>query len=141
MNNDTAVHDPADQFADVPESVRPSEPYPKWPWVVAVILMAIGIAIAILWPITVPYYTLSPGPVYDTADFVTVEGGEVSQQGELFFLTVSLKEANVFEWAAGHLDETVDISPRQNIRPPDVSPEQLRRESLARMQESKDDAT
>ena len=141
VNNETAVTDPADQFADVPESVRPTEPYPKWPWVVAAILMAIGIAIAIAWPITVPYYTLSPGPVYDTADFVTVEGGEVSERGELFFLTVSLKEANVFEWAAGHLDETVDISPRQNIRPTGVSPEQLRRESLAAMQQSKDNAT
>lgn len=141
MDNDIAVNDPADQFADVPESVRPSEPYPKWPWVVAAVLMAIGIGIAILWPITVPYYTLSPGPVYDTSDFVTVEDGNVSQHGELFFLTVSLKEANVFEWAAGHLDESVDISPRQNIRPTGVSPEQLRRESLAAMEQSKNDAT
>ncbi|MGI9667700.1 MAG: YlbL family protein [Acidimicrobiia bacterium] len=141
MDNDTAVNDPADQFADVPESVRPTEPYPKWPWVVAAVLMAIGITIAILWPITVPYYTLSPGPVYDTTDFVTVEDGQVSENGEMFFLTVSLKEANVFEWAAGQLDEAVDISPRQNIRPSGVSPEQLRRESLAAMEQSKNDAT
>lgn len=136
-----AVSDSADQFADVPESVRPTEPYPKWPWVVAGILMVIGIAIAIAWPITVPYYALSPGPVYDTSDFVTVEGGNVSENGELFFLTVSLKEANVFEWAAGHLDSSVDIRPRENIRPSGVSPEQLRRESLAAMDQSKNDAT
>lgn len=141
MDNDVAVSDSADQFADVPESVRPTEPYPKWPWVVAGILMVIGIAIAIAWPITVPYYALSPGPVYDTSDFVTVEGGNVSENGELFFLTVSLKEANVFEWAAGHLDSSVDIRPRENIRPSGVSPEQLRRESLAAMDQSKNDAT
>lgn len=141
MSNDTAVSDPADRFADVPESIRPRDPYPKWPWFVAGVLMAIGITIAIVWPINLPYYTLSPGPIYDTADFVTVEGGNPSDDGELFFLTVSLKEANAFEWAAAQLDDSVDTRPRENIRPPDVSPEQLRRESLAAMEQSKTDAT
>lgn len=141
MEPETAVTDPADEFADVPESLRPSSPYPKWPWVLAGVLMVIGIAIAIAWPITVPYYTLSPGPVYDTSDFVTVEDGTVADDGELFFLTVSLKEANVFEWAAAQVDEAVDLRPRENIRPVGVSPEQLRREGLAAMEESKNDAT
>lgn len=58
MDNDLAVTEPTDSFADVPESVRPTAPYPKWPWIVAGVLMAIGIAIAVLWPITLPYYTL-----------------------------------------------------------------------------------
>lgn len=145
MDNDVAVgHSPGaesrDPYADVPESVRPPVSYPKWPWVVAGVLIAIGIAIAIAWPITVPYYTLSPGPVYDSADFVSVEGGEPSKLGELLFLTVSLKEANVFEWAAGNVDDSVDIRPRENIRPSGVSPEQLRRESLAAMEQSQQDA-
>lgn len=141
MEPETAVTDPADEFVDVPESVRPTAPYPKWPWIVAGVLMVIGIAIAIAWPMTVPYYTLSPGPVYDTSDFVTVEDGVVSEDGELFFLTVSLKEANVFEWAAAQVDESVDLRPRENIRPVGISPEQLRREGLAAMEESKNDAT
>lgn len=141
MENEAVVIDPVDPFEDVPESVRPPTKAPKWPWVVAGVLIIVGIAIAALWPVTVPYYTLSPGPVYDTSDFVTVEGGEPSDIGELFFLTVSLKEANVFEYAAGRLDASVDIRPRENIRPTGVSPEQLRRESLAAMEESKNDAT
>lgn len=145
MDNEVAVgHSPGAEspgpYADVPESVRPPDSYPKWPWIVAGVLIAIGIAIAIAWPITVPYYTLSPGPVYDSADFVTVEGGEPSELGELLFLTVSLKEANVFEWAAGNVDDSVDIRPRENIRPSGVSPEQLRRESLAAMEQSQQDA-
>ena len=65
----------------------------------------------------------------------------MSDDGELFFLTVSLKEANVFEWAAATLDPRVDLRERAFIRPPDVSPEQLRREGLAMMDESKRDAT
>lgn len=140
MDNDVALSEPADPYADIPESVRPTAPYPRWPWVVAGVLMAVGIAIAIAWPISLPYYTLSPGPVYDTSDFVTVEGGTVSSVGELFFLTVSLKEANAFEWVAAQFDESVDTRPRENIRPTGVSPEQLRRESLALMEQSKNDA-
>ena len=140
MDNDTVVSEPVDPYADVPESVRPSDPYPRWPWVVAGVLIAIGLAIAIAWPIRLPYYTLSPGPVYDTSDFVQVEGGTPSTDGELFFLTVSLKEANAFEWVAAQFDDSVDTRPRENIRPSGVSPEELRRESLARMDESKNEA-
>lgn len=141
MDSTTEVVDSHDPFASVPPSVRPPATYPKWPFYLAGTLIAIGIAIAILWPIAVPYYAVSPGPVYDTSDFVTVEGGEISQNGELFFLTVSLKEANVFEWVAAQFDERVELSERQNVRPVGVSPEQLRRESLAAMTQSKRDAT
>ncbi|GMR02321.1 MAG: SepM family pheromone-processing serine protease [Acidimicrobiia bacterium] len=141
MGNDVATKESAGDYGDVPPGVRPPESYPKWPWVVAGVLIAIGIAIALAWPITVPYYTLSPGPVYDTSDFVTVKDGNMSDDGELFFLTVSVKEANVFEWAAGYLDPRVEIRDRERVRPIGVTQEQLRRESLAAMDQSKRDAT
>ncbi|MCL1592721.1 MAG: PDZ domain-containing protein [Actinomycetia bacterium] len=139
MDN-VVTEETTDDFAGVPPSVQPPASYPKWPWVVAGILIAIGVFIAVAWPITVPYYTLSPGPVYDTSDFVTVEGGTVSDDGELFFLTVSLKEANIFEYAAAQIDPRVDIRERETVRPIGVSPEQLRRESLAAMSQSQQDA-
>ena len=141
MDSTTEVVDSTDPFSSVPESVRPPTTYPKWPFYLAAALIFIGIAIAILWPISVPYYAVSPGPVYDTSDFVTVDGGEISENGELFFLTVSLKEANVFEWVAAQFDDKVELSERQNVRPVGVSQEQLRRESLASMNQSKRDAT
>ncbi|MDA2979772.1 MAG: PDZ domain-containing protein [Actinomycetota bacterium] len=141
MDSTIEVVDSSDPFSSVPESVRPPTTYPKWPFYLAGTLIFIGIAIAILWPISVPYYAVSPGPVYDTSDFVIVEGGEISENGELFFLTVSLKEANVFEWVAAQLDDRVELSERQNVRPIGVSEEQLRRESLASMNQSKRDAT
>ena len=132
-----------DRF-DVPESGAPSrQPIPKWPFVLAGLLLAVGIAVAIAWPIKVPYYTLSPGPLYDTSDFVFVVGEEAQNEtdGELFFLTVSLSEANLFEYVAGELNPKVEVAPRENFRPPGVSPEDLRRENLARMEQSKTDAT
>jgi PDZ domain-containing protein len=141
MDSDVVTEEPTDGFSELPQGIRPTKRSPKWPWIVAGILIAIGIAIAIAWPLTVPYYTLSPGPVYDTADFITVEEGAVSSDGELFFLTVSLKEANIFEWAAGYVDPRVDVRERERVRPIGVSPEQLRRESLAAMQQSKQTAT
>jgi PDZ domain-containing protein len=141
MDSGTVIEESEEEFSDVPIGVRPPDKAPKWPWIVAALLVTIGIAIAIAWPLSVPYYTLSPGPVYDTADFVTVDDGSMSDDGELFFLTVSLKEANVFEWAAGYVDPTVDVRERQAVRPSGVSPEQLRRESLAAMEQSKQTAT
>jgi PDZ domain-containing protein len=141
MDQDLQVEEGAPVTSDVPVAVQPPAPYPKWPWILAAFLIVIGIAIAVVWPITIPYYTLSPGPVYDTSDFITVEDGYVSQEGELLFLTVSLKEANIFEYAAGSLDERVTISARENVRPTGVSPEDLRRESLDAMEQSKQNAT
>ena len=141
MDSDVATEETADGFSDLPPGIRPTTRSPIWPWIVAGVLIAIGIGIAIAWPLTVPYYTLSPGPVYDTTDFITVEDGMVSTDGELFFLTVSLKEANVFEWAAGYVDPRVDVRERERVRPIGVSPEQLRRESLAAMEQSKQTAT
>lgn len=141
MEQDLQVDSHVQTTSDVPTSVQPPDSYPKWPWVLASFLIAIGIAIAIAWPIKVPYYTLSPGPVYDTSDFIEVEDGFVSDKGELFFLTVSLKEANIFEYAAGTLDERVSIRERDVIRPIGISEDDLRRESLDLMEQSKQDAT
>jgi len=125
-------------FSGSPEDDH--RPVPAWPFVLAGVLIAIGIAIAIAWPIKVPYYTLSPGPLYDASDFVHVPGGQENIEGEFFFLTVSLREANVFEYLAAKVDPKIAVAPRQNIRPSGVSSEDLRRENLARMDQSKTDA-
>ena len=136
---DQATTVDTDRF-DVRDTDTPNrQPIPKWPFVLAGLLLAIGIAVAIAWPIKVPYYTLSPGPLYDTSDFVFVVGDEAQADidGELFFLTVSLSEANLFEYVAGNFNPKVEVAPRENFRPPGVSQEDLRRENLARMEQSK----
>lgn len=141
MDPETTVTERGDgDWADVPPSLRLPRRFPRWPFVLIAVLVTIGIGVAGLWPLTLPYYTLSPGPVYDVSDFVSVAGDGNEAGGELFFLTVSLDEANVFEWISAQVDPRVDLAPRQNIRPPGVSREQLRRENLAAMEQSKRDA-
>ncbi len=127
---------PVDPWADVPEDLRPRPKLPKWPFIVAGLILLIGGAIAAAWPINVPYYALSPGPVNDTSDFVSVDD-PAEENGDLFFLTVSLREINALEYVGAVLDSEVDLSPRENIRPAGVSQDDLRQQNLDLMSTSK----
>jgi len=125
----------------LPDVVRPPRRLPVWPFALVAFLLAFGVGLFFLPKIQLPYYTFSPGPVYDTADFIVVPQGHTDRAGQLFFLTVSLKTANPYEWLGAKVDPKVDLVPRLNVRPPGVSPEQLRRENLAAMEQAKTDAT
>lgn len=126
--------------------------FPKWPVVLVGVLMLFGIAAAIAWPINLPYYALAPGPVYDVDDFVIIDDANVPTgglvegesaaggEGELFFLTVSLAEVNLFEYIGGLIDESVDLRPREVIRPTGVSQDDLRRQNIDLMVQSQQDA-
>jgi PDZ domain-containing protein len=115
---------------------------PVWPFVLAGLMMLIGAFIfaAVAIPISMPYYALSPGPVADVSDYVTVAEPSTTTKGELLFLTVSLQEVNVVEWVAAKLDGHVDLAPRENIRPAGVSQEELRRQNLDLMERSQENA-
>ncbi len=133
-DSDLVPHDPWDEL---PVEVRPRPKLPKWPFFVAGFLMLIGAAVAIAWPINVPYYALSPGPVNDTSDFVNVAEPLGEEDGDLFFLTVSLREINALEYLGALINDEVDLSPRENIRPAGVSQEELRRQNISLMDTSK----
>ncbi len=125
---------------DVPETLRPRRRLPKWPFVIAGLMLLLGTVLALAWPINVPYYAMSPGPVNDVSDFVQIDDPVDVSTGDLFFLTVSLKEVNVLEWLAAKLDSRVDLSPRETIRPAGVSQEDLRRQNIELMERSKQNA-
>lgn len=115
---------------------------PIWPFVAAGFMLLVGAFVfaAVAIPISVPYYAMSPGPVSDVSDYVQVAEPSNTTEGEMFFLTVSLKEVNVIEWVAAKLDSRVDLTPVEYIRPAGVTQEDLRIQNLTLMNRSKEDA-
>jgi Lon-like protease len=129
----------ADGWDSVPPSLQPPERPPKWPFVTAASLAAVALAVAIAWPIDMPYYAWSPGPVEDAADVIDVEDGN-DAVGDLLFLTVEQKEVNLIEYVAALIDPEVDLVGRERVRAPGVSPEELRRQGLDQMVTSQETA-
>lgn len=152
QNDPDADVAPIEQVLSAPPAASTRSKLRKWPAVLVGVLLLFGIAAAIAWPINLPYYALAPGPVYDVDDFVIIGGTEAPQggliegesaaagEGELFFLTVSLAEVNLFEYIGGMIDESVDLRPREVIRPTGVSQEDLRRQNIDLMVQSQQDA-
>jgi PDZ domain-containing protein len=128
-----------DDWEDVPESLRPRRKLPKWPFVLAAVVFALVVGVVAAWPINLPYYALSPGPVNDVTDYISVDEAAPSE-GDLFFLTVVLQEVNVLEYVAAQINPEVDLSPRENIRPAGTTEEQLRDQNLNLMNQSKQNA-
>lgn len=94
------------------------------------------------WSIEVPYFAFSPGPVGDALDAVATDGSvDVFQpDGELFFLTVSLQQINLYEAFSAAVDPTVDLVRRQAVRRDDESDEEFKQRNLDSMQQSIDRA-
>ncbi len=121
-------------------SERPKAP--RWPLAAAAGLFLLAGLAVFFWFVPLPYYAMWPGAVEDVSDMVTVEGGPSVYElnGDLYMLTVSLKEVNAFEMAQGWLDSEVDLVERRTVRPKGVTPEQHRRINLRMMDGSKDTA-
>ena len=115
---------------------------PRWPYVLAASFLVTGLAVVLLWPVKLPYYAISPGPVEDVADLITVTDAQVYEsEGKFYLLTVGLREVNAFEWfEARFLDPRVDLLQREVVRPAGVSQEQVTRTNLEAMDESIDTA-
>lgn len=115
--------------------------FPRWPWVLVGLALLVGAAVLVLWPLKVPYYAMSPGPVEEVADLITVEDVQTyAPDGDLFLLTVGLREVNVFEYLEAQLDPRVDLIAREVISPPGTTEEERTRSNLEAMNESIDTA-
>ena len=115
---------------------------PRWPFVLMASFLATGLIVLLLWPVKLPYYAMSPGPVEDVTDLITVtDAATYSSDGSFYLLTVGLREVNAFEWfEARYLDPRVDLLDRDVVRPPGISQEQITRSNLQAMDESIDTA-
>jgi Lon-like protease len=126
---------------------HPPEPPPRrrparWPYALAVAFLASGLLVALLWPVKVPYFAMSPGPVESVADLISIPDTDVYPiDGATYLLTVGLREVNPFEWLeARFFDDRVDLIERDMIRPPGVTREQITRTNLQAMDQSIDTA-
>ena len=130
-----------DSFEQEPAPVVPRPRFPRWPFVLTGMALLLGAAVLALWPLKVPYYAISPGPVEEVADLVSVEGVPVyTTNGDLLLLTVGLREVNAFEYLEAELDPRVDLVGRDVIRPPGVTQEEATRTNLEAMDQSIDAA-
>jgi PDZ domain-containing protein len=111
---------------------------PRWPLVVGSILMALAIFSVVLWNIELPFLAWSPGPTPEVVDLLSVQGAEqYPVEGDLYMLTVSQQDLNVYELLAAVADPQVDVLERTAVRPIDVTQEEYQRQSRERMDESK----
>ncbi|MBP1633239.1 MAG: hypothetical protein H6Q11_1527 [Acidobacteria bacterium] len=130
-----------DSFEQQPAPVVQRRRFPRWPFVLVGLALLTGAAVVALWPLKVPYFALSPGPVEEVADLVSVEDVPTyTTNGDLFLLTVGLREVNVFEYLEAQFDPRVDLVARDVIRPPGVTQEQATRTNLEDMDQSIDAA-
>ena len=109
---------------------------PRWPIVVAVLIVLLAAAIAVSASVSLPYYSFSPGPVYEIDDLVRVDDPD-PLNGEFFMLTVSLTEVSVLEFGLAQIDEKVDLYPREAVRPVGQSDDEYRERNRVSMDESK----
>jgi PDZ domain-containing protein len=114
---------------------------PRWPAFVLVGFVLAGAILVGLWQVSLPYFALSPGPVSDVEDLIEVTDQPVFlPDGDMYMLTVSLQEVNVFEYAQAYFDPSIDLVAREVIRPADVSPDEFRRANRDAMDDSKNTA-
>jgi Lon-like protease len=113
----------------------------RWPYVAVGILLAVFLLVIIGWNVTLPYVVWSPGPVPEIVSMITVDGATTYPvKGNLYMLTVSQQDVNPYELVAAWRDPTVDVIPREAVRPVGQSPEEYQRVAQNDMVESKDTA-
>ena len=120
-----------------PQSKRPS----RWPLVLAGAVIVFGVIVLLLWPVKVPYYAMSPGPTEEVSGLVSIPVEPTFESGgDLYLLTVGLREVNVFEWVEAQFSEETDLIAREQIRPSGTTQEEVTRRNLESMNESIDTA-
>jgi PDZ domain-containing protein len=127
---------------NVPPPLFPPPPPPKRSrWRYVVVAVAIGVALGLLAAyITVPYYTLGPGPAKDVNELVHVSGERVYPSAGNFFLTtvaVSTRPISLFEAFVGWIDPAVSLYKRSDIVKPGLTDEQNAQYNALDMEESK----
>ena len=118
----------------------PPPPKRRW-WRLAAITLSIGVALGLIGAyVTIPYYTVGPGPAKDVFDLVHVSDERVYPSSGNFFLTtvsVSTRPVSLFEGFIGWLDPSVTLYKRSDVVKPGLTDEQQSQYNALDMEESK----
>lgn len=98
-------------------------------------LLSATVLVGMLAPLRINYYAMGPGPAEPTENHVTVEGGTI-EPGDLVFLTVSVREATLYDYVASTFNDAIDLEPIENFAPADVEQEDIDRQNQMLMEES-----
>ncbi len=112
----------------------------RWPLVVLLVVLLAAVTVMVARSVTLSYYRVSPGPVEDVTTYVSVPGDGNEVAGDLLFLTVLVEQVDALGYLDALFDPKVDLRPREVIRPPGVSQEELNEANAALMQDSIDRA-
>ncbi len=101
---------------DDPDDRDPSAPAPgriaahPWRWITGIIVLGFAVAGFGSAFVRIPYYTVSPGSVRSTEARIEVSGApSFESEGQIDFLTVSLRPATALEGLVGWLDPSVEV--------------------------------
>lgn len=106
-------------------------------WVIAMLaglLLSAGVAVA-AWSVELPYFAFSPGPVGNALDAIepTDELAVSVPEGELFFLTVSVQQVNIYEAVVAAFDPALDLVRMELLRREGESDEEFQERNLQAM--------
>ncbi|HEY6533465.1 MAG TPA: S16 family serine protease [Acidimicrobiales bacterium] len=122
-----------------PDEPRRWSPRRRWVAVLGTIVV-VGLVTAALL-VKLPYYTLSPGSARATEPLISVEGAPTYESdGNIDFLTVSLRHATPIDLLAAWINPAVDVKSEEELFP-NQTPEENRQLNLQAMSQSKDAAT
>jgi Lon-like protease len=127
---------------DYPPPPLPTQipPRRRW-WRLVAGVVAIGMALGIAGAyITVPYYSLGPGPARDVSGLVHIQGPRTYPSSGQFFLTtvaVSTRPVSLFEALVGWIDPSVSLIKRDRLVKPGLTDQQQDDYNALDMEESK----
>ncbi|MGH2795120.1 MAG: YlbL family protein [Actinomycetota bacterium] len=124
-----------------PQLPEPTPPESKRWWRLAVVVLVLGVGIGLVGAyVTIPYYSLGPGPAKDVSQLVSVDGERTYPSSGVFFLTtvaVSSRPVTIFEALVGWVDPAVSVVEKNVIIQPGLTDQQQDQLNALDMEQSK----
>ena len=123
-------------------SVRATRRHRARRWIAAVSALVVVVALALALFLRLPYYTISPGSSRAVESLITVENATTYEtDGQVDFLTVSLRQATAAELAYAWFDSAIEVKSKDDLFGKKVTESENHAINVRMMSDSKDAAT